>query len=66
MIGLRNPLAVLATRMRRAKIDAALVTAFTHSDRAARVVQDADLFGPRRNWPAPGSTMRDGRDRRSG
>jgi IS5 family transposase len=46
MIDMRHPLAVLATRMPWAEIEAALSPAFAHQDRAGRVVDDADLFGP--------------------
>lgn len=46
MIDLRHPLAVLATRMPWAEIEAALAPAFAHRDRAGRWVEGADLFGP--------------------
>jgi IS5 family transposase len=46
MIDLRHPLAVLGTRMPWAEIEAALARAFAHRDRAGRIVEDADLFGP--------------------
>ncbi len=46
MIDLRHPLAVLATRMPWADIEASLASAFAHRDRTGRVVQGADLFGP--------------------
>jgi IS5 family transposase len=45
MIDLRHPLAVLASRMPWADIEAALAPAFAHRDRAARLVEGADLFG---------------------
>ncbi len=45
MIDLRHPLAVLATRMPWADIEASLAPAFSHCDRTGRVVQYADLFG---------------------
>ena len=46
MIDLRHPLAVLATRMPWADIEAALAPAFAHLDRKGRVVEGADMFGP--------------------
>jgi hypothetical protein len=46
MIDLRHPLAVLATRMPWTEIEAALAPAFAHRDRAGRLVEGADLFGP--------------------
>ena len=46
MIDLRHPLAVLATRMPWADIEASLAPAFAHRDRKGRVVEGADMFGP--------------------
>jgi transposase, IS5 family len=46
MIDMRHPLAVLATRMPWADIEAALAPAFLHKDRAGKVVDGDDLFGP--------------------
>ncbi len=46
MIDLRHPLAVLATRMPWAEIEAALAPLLAHKDRSGRVLEDADLFGP--------------------
>jgi transposase, IS5 family len=46
MIDMRHPLAVLATRMPWEQIEAALAPAFAHKDRAGRVVEGCDLFGP--------------------
>jgi len=46
MIDLRHPLAVLAQRMPWSQIEAALAPLFAHKDRAGRVVEDSDLFGP--------------------
>lgn len=46
MIDMRHPLAVLATRMPWATIEASLAPLLAHKDRGGRVVQDADLFGP--------------------
>jgi transposase, IS5 family len=46
MIDMRHPLAVLATRMPWAAIEAALAPLLAHKDRSGRVVEDADLFGP--------------------
>jgi transposase, IS5 family len=46
MIDMRHPLAVLATRMPWAAIEAALSPLLAHKDRSGRVVEDADLFGP--------------------
>jgi IS5 family transposase len=45
MIDLGHPLAVLATRMPWAEIEAALAPSFAHKDRAGREVEDANLFG---------------------
>ena len=45
MIDMRHPLAVLATRMPWADIEAALLPVLAHKDRAGRLVEDADLFG---------------------
>ena len=46
MIDLRHPLAVLATRMPWDSIEASLAPVLMHKDRAGRVVEGADLFGP--------------------
>ena len=46
MIDMRHALAVLATRMPWAAIEASLAPALAHKDRDGRLVQDADLFGP--------------------
>jgi transposase, IS5 family len=46
MIDMRHPLAVLATRMPWAEIEASLAPLLAHKDRSGRMVQDADLFGP--------------------
>ena len=46
MIDMRHPLAVLATRMPWAQIEASLAPLLAHKDRDGRLVQDADLFGP--------------------
>ena len=46
MIDLRHPLAVLASRMPWADIEAALAPVFAHRDRKGRMVEGADLFGP--------------------
>ncbi len=46
MIDMRHPLAVLATRMPWSQIEASLAPLFAHRERAGRVVEDADLFGP--------------------
>lgn len=46
MIDLRHPLAVLASRMPWADIEAALAPVFAHRDRKGRTVEGADLFGP--------------------
>jgi transposase, IS5 family len=46
MIDMRHPLAVLATRMPWAQIEAALAPALAHKDRSGTSVQGADLFGP--------------------
>jgi len=46
MIDMRHSLAVLATRMPWADIEASLAPLLAHQDRNGRLVQDADLFGP--------------------
>lgn len=46
MIDMRHPLAVLATRMPWAEIEASLAPVLAHRDRAGRHVEDTDLFGP--------------------
>lgn len=46
MIDMRHPLAVLATRMPWAAIEASLAPLLAHKDRSGRTVEDADLFGP--------------------
>jgi transposase, IS5 family len=46
MIDMRHPLAVLATRMPWAQIEASLAPLLAHKDRDGRLVQDGDLFGP--------------------
>jgi transposase, IS5 family len=46
MIDMRHPLAVLATRMPWAQIEASLAPLFAHKDRAGQVVEGADMFGP--------------------
>lgn len=46
MIDLRQSLAVLATRLPWAQIEAALEPLLAHKDRAGKVVDGADLFGP--------------------
>jgi transposase, IS5 family len=46
MIDMQHPLAVLATRMPWAQIEAALAPAFAHRDRAGNLREGADLFGP--------------------
>src|SRR6266849_3880950 len=45
MIDMRNALAVLATRMPWAEIEAAVAPVFSPRDREGRVVEGADLFG---------------------
>ena len=46
MIDMQHPLAVLATRMPWAQIEASLAPMLAHRDRQGRTVQDVDLFGP--------------------
>jgi IS5 family transposase len=46
MVDLRHPLAVLASRMPWAQIEAALAPALAHKDRKGRTVEGADMFGP--------------------
>ncbi len=45
MIDMRHPLAVLATRLPWADIEAALLPVLAHKDRAGCLVEGADLFG---------------------
>ena len=45
MIDMRHPLAVLATRMPWAEIEASLAPALAHKDRTGAVLDGADLFG---------------------
>jgi transposase, IS5 family len=44
MIDMRHPLAMLATRMPWAVIEASRAPAIAHKDRDGRLVPDADLF----------------------
>jgi IS5 family transposase len=46
MVDPRHPLAVLARKMPRAEIEAALASAFAHKDRKGRAVGGTDMFGP--------------------
>lgn len=46
MIDLRHPLAVLATRLPWAALEASLLPLLAHQERAGCAVQGADLFGP--------------------
>ena len=46
MIDMRHPLVVLATRLPWADIEAAIAPLLARKDRAGRVVEDVDLFGP--------------------
>jgi transposase, IS5 family len=46
MIDMRHPLAVLTTRMPWSQIEASLAPLLAHKDRAGRVIDGADLFGP--------------------
>jgi len=46
MIDRQHELAVLTTRMPWSEIEAALAPAFEHKDRAGKVRDGADLFGP--------------------
>ena len=46
MIDLRHPLAVLATRLDWAGIEAGLAPLFARSERVGREVEGSDLFGP--------------------
>lgn len=46
MIDLRHPLAVLATRIPWAQLEAALAPCFARKDRPGEVREDTDLFGP--------------------
>jgi IS5 family transposase len=58
MIDMRHPLAVLATRMPWAEIEAALAPAFAHRDRKGNLVEGADLFGPTSELTAAGVSAR--------
>jgi transposase, IS5 family len=62
MIDLRHPLAVLATRMPWAAIEASLAPAFAHKDRAGKTLDGADLFGPTAELVGAGVSAR-GRQR---
>ena len=46
MIDLRHPLAVLASRMPWAQIEASLAPVLAHRDRKGRLSEGADMFGP--------------------
>ena len=46
MIDLRHPLAVLASRMPWPQIEGSLAPVFAHLDRAGRLSEGADMFGP--------------------
>jgi IS5 family transposase len=46
MIDLRHPLAVLATRMPWSQIESNLAPVFVCRDRAGRLVESSDLYGP--------------------
>ncbi|SIP96284.1 hypothetical protein SAMN05880557_101306 [Pseudacidovorax sp. RU35E] len=46
MIDLRHPLAVLASRLPWAQIEAALAPYFARRARAGRLLEQDDLFGP--------------------
>jgi transposase, IS5 family len=58
MIDLRHPLAVLATRMPWAEIEALLAPAFAHKDRAGKTLDGADLFGPTAELVGAGASAR--------
>lgn len=55
MIDLRHPLAVLASRMPWAQIEASLAPLFTSDSRDARTRADVDLFGPTQVAAGPGA-----------
>ena len=46
MINLNDPLAVLATRLPWAQLEAAIAAKFARRERAGTVVEEVDLFGP--------------------
>ena len=46
MIDMRHPLAVLATRMPWARLEASLAPVFAPKQRAGQIVEGSDLFGP--------------------
>jgi IS5 family transposase len=54
MIDLRHPLAVLATRLPWAQIEANLAPVFAHRNRAGKVVEGFDLFRPTQALTAVG------------
>jgi IS5 family transposase len=54
MIDLRHPLAVLATRLPWTQIEANLAPVFAHANRAGRVVDGFDLFGPTQSLAGAG------------
>jgi len=58
MIDMHHPLAVLATRMPWAAIEAALAPAFAHKDRQVKIVEGADLFGPTNELVGAGVSAR--------
>jgi IS5 family transposase len=54
MIDLRHPLAVLATRLPWAQVEANLAPMFAHRNRSGTVVEGFDLFGPTQSLTAVG------------
>lgn len=46
MINLSDPLAVLAQRLPRDRIEASLAAEFERQERAGRILEDCDMFGP--------------------
>lgn len=54
MIDLRHPLAVLANRMPRQKIEASLAHLFVRQVRAGKKIEDSDLFGTTEVMTGPG------------
>ena len=56
MINLNDPLAVLATRLPWAQLEAAIAAKFARQARAGTVVEDVDLFGPTQTWVGAGAS----------
>ena len=66
MIDLRHPLAVLATRMPWAQIEAALAPCLTRKDRQGRAIEVSISSARRHTWWVRAQVQRDDRACRSG